>query len=96
MEVTLQSIQKAIKEPTSTWLSTHEPLLQAIVSDLKSLVRWGHGGRAMLALMTAVISVTHEHHKWPTYPSPEQEGVDARALQKWKVLSKEGTWPECL
>ena len=41
-QVTLQSIQKAIKLPTSTWLSTHEPLLQDIVSHLKSLTRQGH------------------------------------------------------
>ena len=38
----------------------------------------------------------HEHHEWPTYPIPEQEGVDGKALQEWEELLKEGTWPDGL
>ena len=41
-QVALHSIQKAIKQPTSTWLNTHEPLLQDITSHPKSLTSEGH------------------------------------------------------
>ena len=41
-QVTSQSIQKAIKQPTSTWFNTHEPLLEDIVSRLKSLTSERH------------------------------------------------------
>ena len=140
-QVTLQSIQKAIKQPTSTWLSTHEPLLQDIVSHLKSLTSEGHhvhlgkvkahlGVRGNITADIAAKSVViqkiidaegnlnafteeelgnagiddscnisnnaHEHHQWPTYPIPEQEGVDQKALQEWEELLKEGTWPDGL
>ena len=138
-QVTLQSIQKAIKQPTSTWLSTHEPLLQDIVCNLKSLTREGHhvhlgkvkahsGVRGNIQADLAAKSVViqkiidaegnlnafteeelgnagiddscnisnnaHEHHEWPVYPIPEQEGVDEKALQEWEELLKEGTWPD--
>ena len=41
-QVTLQSIQKAIKQPATTWLCTHEPLLMDIVANLKALTEAGH------------------------------------------------------
>ena len=41
-QLTLQSIQKAIKQPATTWLCTHEPLLLDIVSNLKALTEAGH------------------------------------------------------
>ena len=41
-QVTLQSIQKAIRQPASTWLSTHEPVLVDIVKRLKELTKYGH------------------------------------------------------
>ena len=138
-QVTLHSIQKAIKQPTSTWLNTHEPLLQDIVSHLKSLTSEGHhvhlgkvkahsGVRgniqADLAAKSAVIQKiidangnlnaftneelsaagiddscnisanAHENHEWPTYPVPEQEGMDDKELEKWEELLEEGTWPD--
>ena len=36
----------------------------------------------------------HENHEWPTYPVPEQEGVDDKELEKWEELLEEGTWPD--
>ena len=41
-QVTLQSIQKAIKQPATTWLCSHEPLLMDIVANLKALTEAGH------------------------------------------------------
>ena len=41
-QVTLQSIQKAIKQPATTWLCIHEPLLMDIVANLKALTEAGH------------------------------------------------------
>ena len=41
-QVTLQSIQKAIRQPASTWLSTHEPVLVDIVKHLQELTKQGH------------------------------------------------------
>ena len=41
-QVTLQSIQKAIKRPATTWLSTHEPVLMEIVKRIKELTEGGH------------------------------------------------------
>ena len=40
-QVTLQSIQKAIKQPATTWLCNHEPLLMDIVA-MKTLTEAGH------------------------------------------------------
>ena len=40
-QVTLQSIQKAIKQPATAWLCTHEPLLMDIVANLKALTEAG-------------------------------------------------------
>ena len=41
-QVTLQSIQKAIRQPATTWLCTHEPLLMDIVANLKALTEARH------------------------------------------------------
>ncbi len=41
-QVTLQSIQKAIKQPATTWLNTHEPVLMDIVKRIKELTEGGH------------------------------------------------------
>ena len=41
-QVTLQSIQKAIKQPATTWLNTHEPVLMDIVKRIKDLTEGGH------------------------------------------------------
>ena len=41
-QVTLQSIQKAIKQAATTWLCTHEPLPMDIVANLKALTESGH------------------------------------------------------
>ena len=41
-QVTRQSIQKAIKQPATTWLCTHEPLLMDIVANMKALTEAGH------------------------------------------------------
>ena len=38
--------------------------------------------------------IAHENHEWPTYPVPEQEGWDDKALAKWEELLEEGTWPD--
>ena len=50
-QVTLQSIQKAIKQPATTWLCTHEPLLMDIVANLKALTEAGrhvHLGKVIM------------------------------------------------
>ena len=36
----------------------------------------------------------HENHEWPTYPVPEQEGVDDKELEEWQELLEEGTRPD--
>ena len=41
-QVTLYSIKKAITQPASCWLNTHEPLLRDIVNRLKDLTDAGH------------------------------------------------------
>ena len=41
-QVTLQSIQKAFKQPAATWLCAHEPLLMDIVANLEALTEAGH------------------------------------------------------
>ncbi len=41
-QVTLYSINKAITEPASSWLNTHESLLRDIVNRLKNLTDAGH------------------------------------------------------
>ena len=41
-QVMLQLIQKAIKQPATTWLCTHGPLLMDIVANLKALTEAGH------------------------------------------------------
>ena len=41
-QVTLQSIQKAIRQPATAWLCIHEPLLMDIVAKLKALTEAGH------------------------------------------------------
>ena len=41
-QVTLQSFQMAIKQPATTWLCTHEPLLKDIMANLKVLTEAGH------------------------------------------------------
>ncbi len=41
-QVTLYSIKKAITQPASSWLNTHEPLLRDIVNRLKDLTDAGH------------------------------------------------------
>ena len=41
-QVTLQSIQKAIRQPATTWLCTHKPILAGTVSHLKTLTEGGH------------------------------------------------------
>ena len=44
-QVTLQSIQKAITQPATTWLCSHEPILADIVSCLKTLTDRIHLGK---------------------------------------------------
>ncbi len=41
-QVALYSIKKAITQPASSWLDTHEPLRRDLVSRLKDLTDVGH------------------------------------------------------
>ena len=41
-QVTLYSIKKAISQPATTWLNTHEPLLKDVVSRLETLPAAGN------------------------------------------------------
>ncbi len=41
-QVSLYSIKKAMTQPASSWLNTHEPLLRDIVNRLKNLTDAGH------------------------------------------------------
>ena len=78
--VTLQSVQKAIKQPATTWLCTNEPILADVVSRRKILTEGGHRIRlGKVVAHTGVVSHKHIDARGNFNLIPD-EGLEAAGI----------------